>query len=60
MPKIYELENIRLANENRQLRRELEQEREYAAEAWVWLDDALKALGIESVFDIPKGENDDR
>lgn len=27
---------------------------EYAKEGWAWLDDALAALGAETVFDIPK------
>jgi hypothetical protein len=28
--------------------------KKYAAEGWAWLDEALKALGVETVFDIPK------
>jgi hypothetical protein len=38
------------------LREELDATKQYAAEGWAWLDDALEALGAKTVFDIPKLE----
>jgi hypothetical protein len=38
------------------LQKELDATKEYAKEGWAWLDDALKALSVKTVFDIPKAE----
>lgn len=42
------------ADEIERLWAALEESEAHAAEAWSWVDDALKALGVETVFDIPK------
>jgi hypothetical protein len=44
------------ARENENLRWKLVNCEEYASEGWGWLDDALAALGAETVFDIPKAK----
>ncbi len=47
-------ENRALKAENERLREEFAATKKYAEEGWAWLGDALAALGVKTVFEIPK------
>jgi hypothetical protein len=47
------IEALVRADESVKWRERLDEAEAYAKEGWDWLDAALKALGVESVFDIP-------
>jgi hypothetical protein len=43
--------------ERDELQESLNEAESYAAEGWKWLDDALAALGVKTVFEIPKSKS---